>query len=231
MLSAAETRKFKSLGGILKTILFFLYLVEIFPWAPFQQGVWAGAPGRRQSRRGKGDAPCLAVRSHAVSGSSRKCWPAGVKGERKINRANSDFYEVSGADSSGQLLPCDFFIEEVNSWVQALRDLSSAACYIQKYFWGKGGYRDFRPRYFFSFYRNISVYSDVVSGLWQLLSKPAALASPEGIITHVNSQAHSLMVERHWLCQVFSHLFSRGALKIASKEDRASMSIFILQME
>lgn len=76
-----------------------------------------------------------------------------------------------------------------------------------------------------------SVYSDVVSGLWQLLSKPAALASPEGIITHVNSQAHSLMVERHWLCQVFSHLFSRGALKIASKEDRASMSIFILQME
>lgn len=43
MLSAAATRKCKSTGGILKSILFFSHLVETLPWAQFQQDIWTGA--------------------------------------------------------------------------------------------------------------------------------------------------------------------------------------------
>lgn len=96
--AAAATRKFKSVGGILKTILFFSYLVDSLPWALFQQDIWTGALSRAQSLGGKSDASCLTVKSHAFSDSPRKFETAGVRGERKMNRANSDFYEVSGTD-------------------------------------------------------------------------------------------------------------------------------------
>ena len=72
MLSTAAARKFKSMGGILKTILFFSYLVEALPWARFQRDIWRGALSRVQGSQGKSDASCLAIKSHAFSHSPAK---------------------------------------------------------------------------------------------------------------------------------------------------------------
>lgn len=96
-LPAAAAGKFKSTGGILKTVLFFSYLVETLWWAGFQQDIWTGVLSGVPSSRGKSDASCLAIKRHAFSPSPRKFETAGVKGERKMNGANSDFYKVSGA--------------------------------------------------------------------------------------------------------------------------------------
>lgn len=96
-LPAAAAGKFKSTGGILKTVLFFSYLVETLRRAGFQQDIWTGVLSRVPSSRGKSDASWLAIKSHACSPRPRKFETAGVKGERKMNGANSDFYEVSGA--------------------------------------------------------------------------------------------------------------------------------------
>lgn len=96
-LSAATARKFKSVGGVLKPFLFLSYLVAVLPWAPFQHDIWTGAPSRTQSSRGKSDASCFAIKSCAFSRSPRKFQSAGAEGAREMNRANSYFYEVSGA--------------------------------------------------------------------------------------------------------------------------------------
>lgn len=96
-LSAATAGKFRSVGGIVKTVLFFSYLVEILPWAQFQPDIWTGVLSRVANSRGKSDASCFAIKSHAFSDGPRKFQTAGAEGAREMNRANSYFYEVSGA--------------------------------------------------------------------------------------------------------------------------------------
>lgn len=72
MLSAAATRKFKSVGGILKAILFSSYLLDMLPWALVQHDIWTGVLSRMQDLRGKSDASCLTIQSHVFSDSPGK---------------------------------------------------------------------------------------------------------------------------------------------------------------
>lgn len=53
-----------------------------------------------------------------------------------------EYVEQAGG---GQLLPCDFFIKEVNSPVQVLRDLSGVVCWTLTVSLGKGTHRFLGP--------------------------------------------------------------------------------------
>lgn len=53
MLSAAATRKFRSVGGMLKAILLSSCVLDVLPRALVQHGVWTGALSRRRESREK----------------------------------------------------------------------------------------------------------------------------------------------------------------------------------
>lgn len=125
MLSAAAAGTFRSVGGIVKAVFFFSYLVYILPRAQVQQDIWTGALRRMRAREEKG-VPHAPAPSVAPSATAREFSTAGARGRGRWIEPAPTFTMYLVQAGSRQLLPCNFCIQQVNLCAQASHDLSSA---------------------------------------------------------------------------------------------------------